>query len=174
MYQLSQKSETALRACLKLGECTKQDICAAITEFDAKESVNSLRKCGYIEVVRQIIRAIDIVGQRPLTRPVNVYLITERGRMAIHHSDFPNTRKMKALKVPLKPEPKPESKKQELHEMQNWIIPDRKPNVNEMTAEIGGREVKITYGVHVPYEVYVPPVDKSRNYTPRPQRGILA
>mgnify|MGYP007039168055 FL=1 len=58
--------------------------------------------------------------------------------------------------------------------MQNLIIPIRDANVKSMKAEIAGRKVKITYGVHIPYEVYRPAPDNSRNYTPRPLRSILA
>lgn len=85
--------------------------------------------------------------------------------MLLQNLDFPPARQMQALKV---------ATPQQLHRMETFVIPDRKPNVNEMVAEIGGREVRITYGVHHPYEVYRPAPDSSRNYTPRPLRSILA
>jgi hypothetical protein len=45
--------------------------------------------------------------------------------------------------------------------------------VKEMIAEIDGRKVKITYGVHHDYEVYKPAPDYTR-YRPNPIKGIHA
>jgi hypothetical protein len=57
---------------------------------------------------------------------------------------------------------------------QSFIIPDFAPNVTEQIIEVDGALVKCTKGVQFEYEKYVPPIDSSRNYTPRPIRGILA
>jgi hypothetical protein len=83
------------------------------------------------------------------SKPVSVFSLTEKGHAAIRRMDS----------------------------MQYFTIPDRDPNVHhvhQMMAEIGGRMVKITYGVHHDYEVYRPAPDQSRNYTPKPLRSILA
>lgn len=165
MYQLSEQSAIVLRAVLKLGEATHQEA-SSFVGFDTQPAINSLKRCGYVTVHRTLIRVINCRGGT-CAKPVNSYSVTDKGRLSLHNRDFPPARQMKALKVPLHPV------QPQLHKMESFVIPDRKPNVKELVAEIGGRKVKITYGVNPAYEVYRPAPDQSRNYTPRPIRGIL-
>lgn len=164
MYQLSEQSAIVLRAVLKLGEATYQEV-SSVVGFDTQQAINSLKRCGYVIVAKTVKRVINC-RRGTCTKPVNSYSVTDKGRLSLHNRDFPPARQMKALKVPLHPV--------QLHKMESFIIPDRDPNVEEMMAEIGGRMAKITYGVHHEYEVYRPAPDRSRNYTPRLIRGIHA
>jgi hypothetical protein len=100
---------------------------------------------------------------------------------ALQNVDYPPVLEVKAaIKKVLKPLPKTpmqqkqNPQKQELHKMQSFIIPDFAPNVTEQIIEVDGALVKCTKGVQFEYEKYVPPIDSSRNYTPRPIRWILA
>lgn len=158
MAKLIPKNEATLRAIMKLGNATLHDV-EAIVGVVAKEAINSLVRCAFIYVVETKSQET----KKGYMRGMHVYAITDRGRQKLQDVDFPPARQMLALKV---------SKNQELHQMQHFVIPTLDPNVREMMAEIGGREVKITYGVHHAYDSYVPPIDHSRNYTPRPIKGI--
>jgi FlaA1/EpsC-like NDP-sugar epimerase len=166
MAKLVPNNEETLRAILKLGEAGVHEVNAHLG-FDARDAIRSLVQCEYIYITRTVMR--ETVPKNPRhkshTREMMLYAITDRGRMLIQNLDFPPAKQMLALKV---------AKPQQLHRMETFVIPDRKPHVNEMVAKIGGREVRITYGVHHPYEVYRPAKDQSRNYTPKPLRSILA
>lgn len=168
MPKLIPKNEATLRAILRLKEAGVHEVNAALGE-NAKDAIRSLLLCEYIQVTRSIMR--QTVTSNPKhkqhTRQMLLYAITYRGRQKLQDMEFPPAREMKALKAVPVP-------KFDLHKMESFIIPSRDPNVREMMAEIGGREVKITYGVHHDYEVYRPAPDHSRNYTPRPLRSILA
>lgn len=161
MAKLIPKNEATLRAIKKLGEACLHDVQAIVGDV-AKEAINSLHRCEHIAIVAT--RSQKTNGNQ--VRDMHVYAITGKGRMKLQDSDIPPARQMQALKVPA---PVPE-----LHKMENFVIPDRKPNVNEMVAEIGGRQVKITYGVHHAYEQYVPAQDDGTRYKPRQIKSIFA
>lgn len=166
MAKLLPNNEAALRAILKLGETGVHEVNAHIG-FDTRDCIRSLLRCEYIYITRSVMRETAPKNPRHKThtREMMLYAITDKGRMLIQNLDFPPARQMLALKV---------AAPQQLHRMETFVIPDRKPNVNEMIAENGGRQVRITYGVHHPYEVYRPEPDSSRNYTQRLIRGIHA
>jgi len=163
LYQLSKPSEVVLRAIQKLGNATLKDVFDA-AGVGSKPAVYSLKKCWYVQVEKTLMRVTSKAGKSE-SKPVSVFSLTEKGHAAIRRMDLP------PVKNPLKPN------RPELYTMQYFTIPDRDPNVHhvhQMMAEIGGRMVKITYGVHHDYEVYRPAPDQSRNYTPKPLRSILA
>lgn len=156
-------SQKVLRTIIPMKEATARMLTEAVG-FKADPYVNSLARMKYIEV----IRTQHSKNTRGSVVEVNVYAVTRAGLQKLYEVEHAPPPKPK-------PPPKAENKKPpELHLMTNFVIPDRNPNVNEMMAEIGGRQVKITYGVHHAYEPYVPPPDHSRNYTPRPIKGIHA
>ena len=167
MTKLTPKNEATLRAILLLKEAGVHEANAAIGD-DTKDAIRSLLRCEYIQVTRSIMR--QTVTRNPKhkqhTREMLLYAITDRGRQKLQDMEFPPAREMKVLKVVL-------GQKFDLHKMESFIIPERKPNVNQMIAEIGGREVKITYGVNYAYETYKPAPDLTR-YKPNPIRGIHA
>lgn len=160
MAKLIPKNEATLRAILKIGNATLHDVEAIVGDV-AKEAINSLFRCDLIYSV-----AVEIMltkgGQK---RNMHVYAITEKGRNKLQDADFPKV-------VEMRQKPKQQTAPA-LHQMQHFVIPERAPNVKEMMAEIGGREVKITYGVNFAYEPYVPPPDYTR-HKPRPIKGIHA
>ena len=160
MAKLIPKNEATLRAILKIGNATLHDVEAIVGDV-AKEAINSLFRCEYVCVVA----TKNMLTKGRHTKNMRVYAITEKGRNKLQDSDVPKV-------VETRQKPKQQTAP-ELHQMQHFIIPDRDPNVKEMVAEIGGRMVKIAYGVHHEYETYVPPPDYTR-YKPRPIRGILA
>lgn len=161
LYQLSEQSETVLRAIQKLGNATLKDVVAAAGD-DAKPAVYSLKKCGHIQVTKTLMRVVAKNGKAE-SRPVSVFSLTDKGHAAIRRMDFPPVGK------PI-PAPAP---KQELYQMQYFIIPDFAPNVTEGFIEVDGRQVKCTRGVRFKYETYVQPHDNTR-HKPRPIRSILA
>lgn len=147
------QSETVLRAMAKREEANLHQLNDEL-KFDTRSTLNSLTRCGFIAVVRTMVRTM---------RDMNVYAITIRGTEKICEIDNnPQQR----------PQPEPKPVKKAAAPMR--AVPDKHASVNVMTAVMGGREIKITYGTQVPYEVYRPAPDHSRNYTPRPIRGILA
>lgn len=177
MTRLIPKNEAVLRAVLKLVKATSQDV-EDLLGYPVIPAIKSLHTCGLLETVAKVRRTTK-VGH---SRDMRVYAITEHGRQKLSDADFPPVRKMQALKVPAKrPQPKPQpmkspppQKETNLHQMQSFIVPMPISGHRVMMAEIDGREVKITYGAGFEYEVYRPAPDRSRNYTPRPIRGILA
>lgn len=176
MQRLKQKNEDALRAILKLKEAGLHEVNACLG-FDAKECINSLKRCNFIEVTRTVSRQMSSAKRKNqgFMRDMHLYAITDRGRDLIQNMDFPPARKMEALKVPVvkaKPQPEATPAPPQLHKMEYLTTPIKTPGVNVMMAEIGGREVKITYGTGFEYEVYRPEPDRSRNYTPRPLRYL--
>lgn len=162
LYQLSAQSEAVLRTIQKLGNATLKDVVAA-AGADSKPAVYSLKKCGHIQVTKTLMRVVAKNGKSE-SRPVSVFSLTDKGHAAIRRMDFP----------PVEKTPPPPPQKQELHQMQYFIIPDFAPNVTEGFIEVDGRQVKCTRGVQFKYETYVQPQDHSRNYTPRPIRWIHA
>lgn len=162
MAKLLPKTEATLRAILKLGKATLHDVQEAVGVDVAKNAINSLHRCEFIEAVG----TRSTRTKQGCVKDIHLYAITDKGRQKLQDADFPKVAEMRsvaACKLDTK-----------LHQMQHLIIPIRDPSVKEMMAEIGGRQVKITYGVHHAYEPYVPPPDHSRNYTPRPIKGIHA
>jgi hypothetical protein len=153
MANLMPKNESTLRAILKIGNATLHDV-EKIMGSDAKNAINSLYRCGNVKVVATKSQKT----RKGVMQHMHVYAITEKGKQRLADADLPLARQMKALKVPIN-----KTQPNILH-----------PNVRQMVAEIDGRMVKITYGVHLDYEVYRPAPDRSRNYTPRPISGILA
>lgn len=164
MANLMPKNESTLRAILKIGNATLHDV-EKIMGSDAKNAINSLYRCGNVKVVATKSQKT----RKGVMQHMHVYAITEKGKQRLADADLPLARQMKALKVPIN-----KTQPNILHQMQSLVIPERDPNVRQMVAEIDWRMVEITYGVHLDYEVYRPAPDRSRNYTPRPIRGILA
>ena len=179
MTRLIPKNESVLRAVLKLVKATSQDV-EDLLGYAAIPAIKSLHTCGLLETVATVRRTTK-VGH---SRDMRVYAVTEHGRQKLQDADFPPARQMQDLKVPAKrPQPKPQPqpmksppppKSVQKDSVPMRAVPDKHVSVNVMTAEIDGREVKITYGAGFEYEVYRPAPDRSRNYTPRPIRGILA
>lgn len=173
MTKLSLKNEATLKAVLKLGKATVQDI-NDFMGHEARPAIKSLNACNLIETI-SIVRRVTKVGHN---RDMCVYAITEKGRQKLLDADLPPARKMKDLKVPIKrPQPMkspPPPKETNMHQMQSFIVPMPITGHKVMMAEIDGRTVKITYGACFEYEVYRPAPDRSRNYTPRPIKGIHA
>lgn len=160
MPNLIPKNEATLRAILKLGNATLPDVEAIIGDV-AKNAINSLYRCKFVNVVATKSQKT----KQGRMQDLHVYAITEKVRNKLQDADFPKVVEMRQQKQKTAPE---------LHQMQHFIIPARDPNVEEMMAEIGGRMVKITYGMHHAYEVYRPAPDHSRNYTPRAIKWIHA
>ena len=179
MTRLIPKNESVFRAVLKLVKATSQDV-EDLLGYAAIPAIKSLHACGLLETVATVRRTTK-VGH---SRDMRVYAITEKGRQKLSGADFPPARQMQAIKVPAKrPQPKPQPqpmksppppKSVQKDSVPMRAVPDKHVSVNVMTAEIDGREVKITYGAGFEYEKYTPAPDRSRNYTPRPIRGILA
>lgn len=160
MPKLIPKNEATLRAVLRLGNATLHDV-ESIVSDGAKNAINSLYRCEFLQVVATKTQQT----KQNRTKDMHVYAITEKGLNKLNDADFPKVVAARQPKQKTAPE---------LHQMQHFVIPARDPNVREMMAEIDGREVKITYGVHHAYEVYRPAPDNSRNYTPRAIKGIHA
>lgn len=160
MPKLIPKNESTLRAIMKIGNASLHDV-EAIVGTVAKKAINSLYRCDFLAVVATKSQQT----KQGRMKNMHVYAITEKGRNKLQDADFPKVVEMRQQKQKAAPQ---------LHQMQNFVIPDRDPNVKEMMAEIGGMLVKITYGVHHAYEVYRPAPDQSRNYTPRAIKGIHA
>lgn len=141
-------SQTVLRTIIPMKEATARMLTEAVG-FNADPAVNSLARMKYIEV----IRTQHSKNTRGSVVEVNVYAVTRAGLQKLYEVEHA---------PPPKPKPPPKAD------------PDRNPNVKEMMAEIGGRQVKITYGVHHAYEQYVPAQDDGTRYKQRPIRSILA
>lgn len=159
MPKLIPKNEATLRAILKIGNATLHDVEEAVGKV-AKEAINSLYRCDFL----QLVETRSLRTKQGSMKDMHVYAITEKGRNKLNDADFSTVVAMRQQKQKTAPN---------LHKMQHFVIPTRDPNVREMMAEIGGREVKITYGVNFEYEPYVPPPDYTR-HKPRPIKGIHA
>lgn len=158
---LAKQSKATLRAVLKIGNASLHELEESVGDI-ARNAIRSLYRLEYVQVV-------DTRSQRTkqgCTKEMNVYAITDKGRQKLQDIDFPKAAEMKAAKAC--------KLGTALYEMQHFITPIRNPNVNEMYAEIGGRKVKITYGVHHEYSPYVPPRDDGTRYQPRRFKSILA
>lgn len=161
MAKLIKKNEATLRAIQKIGNATLHDVASVIGDV-AKESINSLYRCGQVCVVE----TKSMRTKQGCMKNMHVYAITEKGRQTLQDIDFPTTIELRSVRAcTLDPG---------LHQMEHLIIPIRNPNVQEMMAEIGGRDVKITYGVTANYERYIPAKDDGTRYKPRPMRSILS
>lgn len=183
MTRITKRNEDVLRAFIGMKEAGIYELREHFG-IDIKNYLYALHKCGYIKVSRTVRRQIACQKpeHKPCMRDMHMYAITDKGRLLLQNLDFPPARQMQALKVPVKrPHPKPQpmkspppQKETNLHQMQSFIVPMPSNGHKVMMAEIDGREVKITYGAGFEYEVYRPAPDRSRNYTPRPIRGVLA
>ena len=185
MTRITKRNEDVLRAFIGMKEAGIYELREHFG-IDIKNYLYALHKCGYIKVSRTVRRQIACQKpeHKPCMRDMHMYAITDKGRLLLQNLDFPPARQMQALKVPAKrPQPKPQPqpmksppppKSVQKDSVPMRAVPDKHVSVNVMTAEIDGREVKITYGAGFEYEVYRPAPDRSRNYTPRPIRGILA
>lgn len=159
MPRLIPKNEATLRAILKIGNATLHDVEEIVGDV-AKEAINSLFRCEFLCVVA----TKSMLTKSGQTKDMHVYAITDKGRNKLNDADFPKVVEMRQPKQKTAPG---------LHQMQHFVIPARAPSVREMMAEIGGRMVKITYGVNFEYESYVPPPDYTR-HKPRPIKGLHA
>lgn len=183
MTRITKRNEDVLRAFIGMKEAGIYELREHFGIY-IKNYLYALHKCGYIKVSRTVRRQIACQKpeHKPCMRDMHMYAITDKGRLLLQNLDFPPALQMQALKVPAKrPQPKPQPmksppppKEANLHQMQSFIVPMPSTGHKVMMAEIDGREVKITYGAGFEYEVYRPAPDRSRNYTPRPIRGILA
>ncbi len=158
---LEKNSEATLRAVLKIGKASLHELEEAVGDI-ARNAIRSLYRLEYVQVVETRSQRT----KQGCTKEMNVYAITEKGRQKLQDIDFPKVAEMKAVKAC--------KLGTDLYEMQHLIIPIRDPNVKELIAEIGGRQVKITYGVHHEYSPYVPPLDDGTRYKPRRFKSILA
>lgn len=141
-------SQTVLRTIIPMKEATARMLTEAVG-FNADPAVNSLARMKYIEV----IRTQHSKNTRGSVVEVNVYAVTRAGLQKLYEVEHA---------PPPKPKPPPKAD------------PDRNPNVKEMMAESGWRQVKITYGVHHAYEQYVPAQDDGTRYKPRQIKSIFA
>ena len=164
----------------ELGEVEVSTLVERLPEIDVQNAVNSLKRGKLIEAVKAVHRQFtDARSTR--TYQVSVYTITELGRAAVRKFDEAAERKAaivpRGFAAPKVGRSHKGTKaiqgKSDVHQMQNWVIPDRDPNVTEGRMEIDGREVKITYGVSHTYPAYVPPADLTR-YKPNPIKCIHA
>jgi len=159
---IGEKSEKVLRILREIGESEVADIIKAVTEFDARNTVNSLYSQRYIDVAKVLNRVLS--GKRNKgTIAVRIYKISEKGIKILDKIDAP----------PKIKQPKIEAKKQELHPMQNFVIPERDPNVAVVYVEHEGRTVKVTYGARFKRDTYKTPPGPTR-YKSNPIRGIHA
>ena len=164
----------------ELGEVEVSTLVERLPEVDVQNAVNSLKRGKLIEAVRSVNRKFTD-SRSTRIYAVCVYGITDKGRAAVKKYDDAVARKAAIVPRVLaatKTAPKSKGTKAiqggpELHQMQNWVIPARDPNVTERKMEIDGREVKVTYGVSHPYPAYVPPADLTR-YRPNPIKCIHA
>jgi len=157
---IGEKSEKVLRTLREIGEAEVAVIIKAVTEFDARNTVNSLYSQRYIEVAKVLNRVLS--GKRNKgTLAVRIYKISEKGIKILNKIDAPPE---------IKP-PKVEAKKQELHPMQNFVIPERDPNVDVVYVKHEGRIVKVTYGARFKRDTYTTPPEPTR-YKSNPIRGI--
>lgn len=172
---ISERGYKTLCKIRELGEVEVSELVLAITEFDVQNAVNSLKRGGLIEAVRSVSRTFkDARATRVYA--VSVFAVTSRGYAAIQKFEDAAARKAAVSDPPTfckitHPKVKPE--KQELHQMQCWVIPELNPNVTEEIIEINGVKVKCTKGVQASYERYVQPQESTRHVS-RPIKGIHA
>jgi len=174
---ISKNSGVILRKLHTLKEAELAVLAKEITEFPAKDAINSLTRQGFIEVVKILTRKLS--GKRNKgVKEVRILAISEKGLRALETLDNPKpppvkvSRPSKAEK-PAKTLKTERAPKQVLHQMQNLIIPERDPDVEVDYIEVEGRKVKITYGKAPTRKTYVPPKDCTR-YKPGIIRGIHA
>lgn len=179
MAKITQKNESVLRAISSNGTMAANLVIEMFPDFDARLTLKSLRTSGYIDVVGTVMRKSKEARKKgkDCVTPVRVYAITDKGRMALQNIDHPPARVIKAaIQKVLKPQPKQPTQKQEQRPMQDFVIPDLHfpPGVNQMVIEVDDMKVKCIRGEQFKRAPYVPPPDHSRNYTPRPIKGIHA
>ena len=173
---VSKNGYTTLCKIKELGEVEVANLVVGISDVEVRNAVASLKRGKLIAAVGSVYRKFtDSHSTR--TYPVSVYAVTDQGRLAMQK--FEDSAARKATKVDNPPTfrkitpSKVEAKKQVLHQMQCWVIPELNPNVVEEIIEINGVKVKCTKGVQASYIKYVQPVDRTRHVS-RPLRGIHA
>lgn len=167
---ISNNSAFILRKLRSLGEVELADLVKGVTDFSAKDCVNSLIKNDFISVTKILVRKSDS-EEKPAVKNVKILTVSEKGLRELG----------KQKRTPIKvSKPKIDSttteKKganQDLHQTQTYVIPERNPDVEVDYIEIDGRKVKITYGRSFTGSVYIPPKDLTR-YKPSVIRGINA
>lgn len=170
---VSKNGYLTLRKIQKLKEAEIEVLAKSLPEVNVQNAINSLKRGRLVETVKTVSRKITDSRSTRLV-PKSVYALTVRGAAAIKEFEAAAARKAALINPPtfrkITPTQK-EVKKQELHLMQNWIIPERDPNVSVVHTEINGHTVKVTYGDGYEYERYSPPADLTR-YRPNPIKGI--
>jgi len=170
---VSKNGYLTLRKIQKLKEAEIEVLARSLPEVNVQNAINSLKRSRLVETVKTVSRKITDSRSTRLV-PKSVYAITVRGAAAIKEFEAAAARKAALINPPtfrkITPTQK-EVKKQELHLMQNWIIPERDPNVSVVHTEINGHTVKVTYGNGYEYERYSSPADLTR-YRPNPIKGI--
>lgn len=170
--KIRKNSELVLRKLRRLGEVEVTRLKDAIKEFDAKNTINSLVRLGYIDVVRILHRREGGPRSKGFVL-VRVIAVSDKGLKELRKLNAIALAAKKAAQEPPKPPKEVKAPKEELHQMQSWIIPERDPNVSVTSIEIEGRTVKVTYGRGFTATPYSPPKEPTR-YKPRLIRGIHA
>lgn len=149
---VSKNGYTTLHKIRELGEVEVAVLLTCLPEFDVQNAVNSLKRGGLIKSVRLVNRQFTD-SRSTRTYPVSVYTVTDRGYTAMEKYEAAETRKKAVANPPSFRKITPKPQKQELYQMQNWVIPERDPNVDVTYVKIAGQEqpVKVTYGVGHPY-----------------------
>ena len=171
---VSKNGYATLTMVRELEEVETATLVERLPGFDVKNAVNSLKRGKLIEAVRFVYKKFtDSKATR--TYAVSAFSITEKGRLAIRKFEEAEAKKTAANTPPTfrKITPKVKTQKQELYQMQNWIIPDRDPAVDVRHIEINGHPVKVTYGVSHTYAPLQLAPDLTR-YKPNPIKGIHA
>lgn len=149
---VSKNGYTTLHKIRELGEVEVAVLLTCLPEFDVQNAVNSLKRGGLIKSVRLVSRQFTD-SRSTRVYPVSVYTVTDKGYIAMEKYEAAAARKLVVVNPPTYRKITPKPQKQELYQMQNWVIPERDPNVDVVYMEIEGQEqpVKVTYGVGHPY-----------------------
>ena len=173
---VSQNGYATLTMVRELEEVETATLIERLPGFDAQNAVNSLKRGKLIEAVRFVYRKFTD-SRATRTYAVGAFSITEKGRLAIRKFEEVEAKKTavvpRVFAAPRQKGTKVIPQKQELHQMQNWIIPERDPAVNVAYTEIDGHPVKVTYGVSHAYTPLQLAPDLTR-YKPNPIKGIHA
>jgi hypothetical protein len=158
----------------ELEEVEVSTLVERLPDVNVKNAIASLKRGKLIESVRLVHRKfIDSRSTRII--PFSVYAITGTGIDAMRKFEAAAARKL-AISQGAPPKRKtatPRPPKQELYQMQNFIIPERNPAVTEQFVEHEGRTVKVTHGIGHAYEKLKLEPDSTR-YRARQVRGIHA
>ena len=173
---VSKNGYATLTMVRELEEVETATLIERLPGFDVQNAVNSLKRGKLIEAVRFVYKKFTD-SRATRTYAVSAFSITEKGRLAIRKFEEAEAKKTsvvpKIFAAPRQKGTKTIPRKQELHQMQNWIIPDRDPAVDVRHIEIDGHPVKVTYGVSHAYAPLQLAPDLTR-YKPNPIKGIHA